>query len=150
MSREYSSEELWQLYDSLPNELKNAIFSPKTSEVIYNLCQRNNLDEKQMGEIAKEVGFVILGLLPPNELQDELKKNLNLDDDLAKKINQEIQRFIFYPIKAPLEELYNIKIKIEEDFESLTEKKEATEKIVPNGSQKFQKIKQDIYREPIE
>lgn len=110
MPEEYSLEETWKLYEKLPLELKEAIFSESTAEDIWNVCERNEIPGEKISEIARYTGRVLLGLLPPNEFQETLEKELKLETDVAKKISREIARYVFYPVKASLEELYKIEI----------------------------------------
>jgi hypothetical protein len=129
---DYPKEQLWTLYESLPDDLKDAIFSEKTAEAIYSICQRYGL-EKETDKIAKYTGYVLLGLLSPEDFQKELQDNLKLNQYSAKKIALEINRFVFFPVKESLEALYKIKPILPE------------EKVQP-----YQKRGKDPYREPIE
>jgi hypothetical protein len=138
MPKEYTKEELWKLYKKLPKELQEAIFAEETAIHIDEICKRYEIPEEKVPEIAKEVGNVLLGLLPPNEFQEILEKEIKLEREIAKRVAQEIYRFIFYPVKSSLEELYKIEI-----APPAQPKIAPTEKPTP-PSQK------DIYREPIE
>ena len=143
MAKEYSREQLWKLYEKLPKELKEAVFSEETANSIYDICQRNGVEDDRISEIARFTGRVLLGILPLDDFQETLEKELKLKKDLAKKVAQEINRFIFYPVKPLLEELYKIEIappakpKVAPPPKPLEEKPK-----VPS--------KEDVYREPIE
>jgi hypothetical protein len=139
MPEEYPKEQLWQLYEALPEELKDAIFSEKTAEAIYNVCQKNGL-EKEMPQVAKYAGYVLLGLLTPDEFQNTLQEELKLKNDAAKKVALEISRFVFFPVKGSLEALY--KIEIEKPV--LPEKESAPEE------KPAEKRGKDAYRESLE
>jgi len=134
---EYTPEQLWPLYEKLPNDLQEAIFSTKTADNIFDICTRNNIEEKEMSEIAKYTGYVLLGLLSPDELEKTLKEELKLKNDLAKKISWEISRFIFFPLKESLEMLYKIEI-------------ERVGKMPETTPPPKEKPKKDVYRETIE
>jgi hypothetical protein len=139
MLKNYTPEQFWKLYEKLPQELKDALFAEETGNNIYEICKRNEVEEN-LGEIVDLVGQVLLGLLPPNEFQETLEKELKLERERAKKISQEIYRFIFYPVKSSLEELYKIEIVTP-----------AQPKITPPpGEKPISPPKKDIYREPIE
>ncbi len=109
MPEKYTREQFWKLYEKLPQELKDALFAEETGENIHNTCERNKVEER-LGEIVDYVGQVLVGVLPPEEFQETLEKELKLEKDIAKKVAQEINRFIFYPVKPVLEELYKIEI----------------------------------------
>lgn len=139
MPKEYSREQLWKLYLKLPEELKEMANSPETSDTIEEICKKNEIEEKKE-EITKYIGYILFGLLPPNEFQEKLEKELNLDSEKAKKVSREIERFIFYPVKAALEELYKIEIAPPARPTGIT----------PPPEEKPPKVERDIYREPIE
>ncbi len=42
----YPKEQLWELYENLPKELQEAIFSSENADKIYDICTRNG-DNKE-------------------------------------------------------------------------------------------------------
>jgi len=139
MPKEYTREEFWKLYEKLPQELKDALFAEETGNNIYETCKRNGV-ENNLDQIVEYVGQVLVGVLPPDEFQATLEKEVKLKKDIAKKVAQEINRFIFYPVKSSLEELYKIEIA-----------PPAKPKVVPPPEEKPPAPPaKDIYREPIE
>jgi len=104
MLKEYTREQLQKLYKELPEELQDAIYSEKTADSIYDICERNDIEEKSI--VAKLVGRVFLGLIPPDEFQQILTKELKIGELVAKEVTREITRFIFYPVKPLLEQLH--------------------------------------------
>ncbi len=109
MSKKYTTEQFWKLYEKLPQELKDALFAEETGDNIYNICERSEILDN-LEEIVEYVGRVLVGVLPPSDFQEALEKELKLKKDIAKKVMQETNRFIFYPVKRSLEELYNMEI----------------------------------------
>jgi len=138
MVRKYTSEQFWKLYEKLPQELKDALFAEETGNNIYDICKRYGILEN-LEEIVEYVGQVLVGVTPPDEFQEALEKELKLEKDIAKKTAQEINRFIFYPVKPLLEELYKIEIA-----------PPAAPKVAPPPEEKPTVPKEDIYREPFE
>jgi len=135
----YTPEQFWKLYEKLPEELKEAVFSIETADNIWDICERNGI--QKVSEVADYVGQVLVGVLPPADFQETLEKELKLEKDLAKKVSQEINRFIFYPVKASLEELYKIEI---------APPAKPTRITPPPGEKSPVPPGEDIYREPIE
>lgn len=135
MAKEYPPEELWKLYEVLPKELQEAIFSQETSESIRQACERNHLEEK-IPEVAKYVGLVLMGLLDPDNFERELVDDLKIEKEKAKNIAQEITRFVFFPLRTTLELLYK------KEIQQAPKPKEVLEEEKPK--------KRDIYREPLE
>ncbi len=107
MAEEYSKEEFWKLYKKLPARLKEALADEETDNNIERICKRNKI-EMHLGKIVDYVGQALVGLLPPQNLKETIEKELIIEESLAKKITYEINRFIFYPIKSELEDLYSL------------------------------------------
>ena len=109
MLQKYTKEELWGLYEKIPQELKDAIFAGETANHISNVCERYDIKGGAVSGVAEQVRNVLLGLLPPNDFQATLEGELKLEKETAEKAGKEISRFIFYPVKPVLEQLYGVK-----------------------------------------
>jgi len=144
MPEELTQEQYWQIFKKLPEELQKHILSEETAKDIYDICLRNEIDD-MASEVADITSRVLFGLLPIEEFQKALEKELELDPEVAKRISQEINRFIFYPVKASLEELY----KIEMVPIAGTPVKPPVKKVVEEKAEEKPK-REDVYREPIE
>ena len=142
MTQQYNSERFWKLYEGLSQELKDTLFAEETGKNIYDVCDRNGVLEK-LREVVDYVGRVLVGILPPEDFRGILESKLKLKKDIAKKVTQEINRLIFYPVKPALEELYKIGA-----TESVAEEKEKTIKKEPEEEIKTSP-REDSYREPI-
>jgi len=139
MPKLYTTEQFWELYKKLPQELKDAIFAEETGNNIYEICKRYDI-ENDLAVVVDYVGNVLLGLLPPEDFQNILEAELKLEKETAEKVAREINRFIFYPVKPELEQLYKTGgVSAEEEISRPTERK-TEEK--PAG--------EDRYREPLE
>ncbi len=136
MPKEYSQEELWKIYNLLPQELQEAIFSVETNDHIRNICLRNEIEEEKIGQIAGGIGDVFLGLLPPADFKEFLEKEIKLKPEKVKDVYHEINRFIFFPVKHSLEEIYKAEIVPSLKKETPLEKEKPAE--------------EDVYREPVE
>lgn len=109
---DYPKEQLWELYKNLPKDLQKAAFSEEVADNIQKICFKNEVtDDDLIFDIAKNIGYVFLGLLPPNEFSDVLEKELKIEKSKAEQIASEITRFVFLPVKKSLEALYKIEIK---------------------------------------
>ncbi len=125
----YSTEEMWELYRSLPKDLKEISFSEKSADRISAACQSQKLDKEKEKQVIKMVGYVLFGLLPPREFAGALEKELKIEKETAEKIFTEINAFIFSQVKGSLNSLYDTK----------TEEKEEKKEVEKNP-----------YREPID
>ncbi len=126
-----SREETWELYKSLPPEIKDTMTSEDTGEAIWNICKLYKIKNT---DIVKElVGQTLMGLLPPQFFKDTIKEELKIDEDTAKKVSMEIEHYILNQVKEELDELY------EEVTGGKKEKKDSQEN----------KKTSDHYREPV-
>ena len=142
----YSEKQLWDLFDKLPDDLKDAIFSEDTADSIFSICQRYKVEDKKISKVAELAGNSLMGLLPPDELQVSLEEEVALDPETAKKVSQEINRFIFYPVKRTLSSFYEIEFAPGGKIMKLSPEKKEKKKI---ESAKEKPSTKDIYREPI-
>lgn len=109
---DYPREQLLQLYKDLPNDLQEAIYSEENALNIREICIKNGIsDESTILDITRNIGYVFLGLLLPNEFSYILEKEVNLEKNKAELVASEINRFIFMPVRTSLEALYKIEIK---------------------------------------
>jgi len=108
----YPKEQLRELYKDLPKDLQKATFSEEVAANIQEVCAENSItDDDVIFDITKNIGYVFLGLLAPNEFSNVLEKELKIEKKKAEQISSELTRFIFLPLKKSLEALYQIKIK---------------------------------------
>ena len=105
-TKQYTKEELWGVYDKLPSELQQAIFSGETADQIFSTCERNDVQE--VSKVAYNVGLVLLGVLLPSQLENTLVQDLKIKKLAAQGIMADINRFIFYPVRAQLEQIHQV------------------------------------------
>ena len=153
MSKKYTSEQFWKLYEKLPQKLKDALFSEGTGDNIYEICKRHEIEE-DLEQVVDCVGQVLVGVLTPKNLEKTLEQDLKIENETAKKIALEINRFIFYPVKAELAELYKMDIAPEEKTEiekAALSPEEKPAGITPPLREESQTSSgKDTYREEIE
>jgi len=149
---EYSQEQLWKLFETLPQELKDALLSEDTANTIREISQRHGIKEEELPRFAALVGDILMGLLPPEEFPKTLERELKIDEEKAEKISREVNRFILFPVKDSLAEFYK-EIRFAPGGRLIrTEARE--EKRVEEAKEETKKEERppqaDIYREPIE
>ncbi|MCX6738216.1 MAG: hypothetical protein NTY11_02280 [Candidatus Parcubacteria bacterium] len=135
---ELSRDELWAIYNTLPDTLKDAIFSEDTAEAIFNICKLYEINKNS--EVAKIIGKILMGLLPPEFLKDTLQEELGISEDIAKKATMELEHFILNPVKKDLDVLY----------QEIDGNKEKTgDNTAEQATPAEEPEKEDTYREPI-
>jgi len=151
-----SKDEAWKIYETLPKDLKQAIFSEETANSILSACQRNGLTEQQTSQTAELVGYSLMGLLPLENLTQEIAQTTSATQAQANQIFNEINRLVFYSVKIFLDELYSLTPK-EKPVASATGGKEISNQEKPIRTEtpktftpKPLPIEDDTYREPVE
>ena len=135
MDKKIPKEELWKVYNNLPEDLKTAIFSEDTADAIWNICKLCNINDVSI--VAKEVGNVLMGFLPPEKIGETLKKKLKIDESAVKKLEINIQHYIFNPVIDDLMEIYH------------PEKLEEAKREFKEIEKKKKKKGKDVYRETL-
>lgn len=106
--QQYTEDQFLEKYASLPQELKTAMSSIESSDIIQAISKKFGLQIDQMGELASETGFVLLGFTKPEEYIKNLKNRLQIDPQKAKEIALEINSQIFSKVKESLKRLHGI------------------------------------------
>ncbi|MDD5433160.1 MAG: hypothetical protein PHE77_00655 [Candidatus Pacebacteria bacterium] len=153
-----SKNEAWKIYEKLPPDLKQAIFSEETANSILSACQRNNLTEQQTSRVAEMVGYYLMGVLPIENLAQEIISQTQISQVQAGQIITELNRLVFNSIKNSLDGLYNLKTekssttpapqqKIKRPSEVDLQEKEIP---APQPAPRPKSAEPDTYREPVE
>ncbi len=88
----------------IPADILKVFFSEETISHISEICLKNGIkDGEQIKEIAKQIGLVLLGKLPSNNLPETLQEKLRLEKNIAENIYFEANRVIFSQIKKKSE-----------------------------------------------
>jgi hypothetical protein len=142
---QYTREQWRQLYLKLPKEIKDMASADETTEIISQILISSNLTSEQEKQVSGAVRDVLFGLLPPEDFQTTLEKEIGLKKDQAKKINQEINRFVFFPIRESLNGLYHGGTETAKTGEEI-----APGEIIAEGPGQKKTKKEDTYRETLE
>lgn len=150
--KDYTREQYWQLFQKLPQELRTHMLAQETADDIHNICERNEVSTASVPKIAKYTGYVLLGVLPPDDFQKTLEKEAKLKKTAAKKVAQEIHRHIFFPVRTLLSELYKVEVAPMPGKPGI--KAEVKPPVTPEAEVKAPPAKEkpkrpDIYREPL-
>lgn len=156
-------QQLKELYEKLPEDLREAIFSVDSTEAIHVAGQKYNLTVDKIGELADETGLVMLGLTHPKDFIANLAKRLNADKETARKIADEINTQIFSKVRESLKKIHGetsdvfpptSDVKAREEILKEIEKPEMPEILQgmhepPKPESSFElKTKEDIFRMP--
>lgn len=105
---QYTTKQLQEIYKSLPEDLKDAIWSAESAAIIQSIGKKYGLNVEQTGKLASETGLVLLGLTHPKDYIKILSGRVAVDIDTARKIAEEVNNGIFSKVKEYLKKLHGI------------------------------------------
>jgi hypothetical protein len=148
MPSQNPSEQFWKLYENLPPQTKEALFSEETGNNIYKICTDNDIADK-IDEVVGLVGQILVGTIKADDSKKPLE-DMGIEAASAQKIADELDVSIFLPLKKKISDdiidMPQEKTKL--STESFSEKKLPAEEAAPEVA--LQKIEGDTYREIIE
>ncbi|MCX6702476.1 MAG: hypothetical protein NTW60_01240 [Candidatus Wolfebacteria bacterium] len=101
-----SREQSFNRLDSLPDTLKDALFSDINANLIQNICLSQHLNENRTMEVGKLVGYIILGFIHSEDLAREITNELQINGQISAAISAEVDKKIFAPIREDLKKVY--------------------------------------------
>ena len=112
-------------YNNLPPSIKAKIDSEEEITLLLELCKGHNLEE-YFYEIKDTVDLVLLGLIPPAEMERNIKEQVEEKENQKKipAIVKEISEKFIAPLKKDLENLYNTEITTQKEEDTKPKKKQ--------------------------
>ena len=107
--KNFTEEQIAQMYDNLPEDLKDVIFGLEMNEIVEKIGRENQLNIEQIGDLANETGMVMLGVTHPNEFIGNLADRLEIDKEKAMAIAQEINEQVFKKVRESLRKIHNMR-----------------------------------------
>jgi hypothetical protein len=106
----YTQQELEERLYKLPEVLKDFMFSMETAEMVSEIGRSNGLDFAKTGILAKEIGYIILGVASPRNFTQQLMEELGISMEQARKIAGDVNHKVFYPLREALKKTYQMEI----------------------------------------
>jgi len=101
-----SKKQILNRWDTLPDSLKEAIFSSFNVDLIWSVGAINHLTNDKISKIAMLAGDILMGFVHLEDFAPEIRKELNINPEMANSIAAEIDRKIFSPVKKDLRSVY--------------------------------------------
>ncbi len=114
--RTFTQKQITEAYNRLPEQVKDAIFAEATADKIQAIGKKHGLLLDKMGNLAEEVGYVMLGLIPSKEFPEYIIRTCEISAEKASTIIADLNEQIFLPIQ---EHIFS------------TPKEKQTEKVAP-------------------
>lgn len=102
------SENLKEIYRSLPLAIRETIFAPETTDAYDRVEKQYSLTKEQREILSVQCGLLMMGLILPQELVPILSRELKLPQEKTSLIAQDINREVFNLIKNELKDIHAI------------------------------------------
>ncbi len=99
-------EEIQKKFDSLPADIKAAVYGVDMLNIIQKLGEKYKLHIDQVGTLEAETADVMIGFSKPEEFVGNLSEALIVDRAQAENIAKEINEQVFIKIRESLKNLH--------------------------------------------
>jgi hypothetical protein len=96
-------QELKERFAQLPKVVQDAITSADVEKRMRELADTQKLHLDQWESLENEVMLALLGFQPVEDLEKNIKSQVNVTDDVAKALAADISKIVFEPIRGELE-----------------------------------------------
>lgn len=103
MTQEELNEKLRERFKELPKVLQDAITSADVEKQLRELATKHKLHLDQWQLLENEVILTLIGFQPAEELADNLKKDLEMPEEMALALATDISAIVFEPVRQELE-----------------------------------------------
>jgi hypothetical protein len=99
---QYTEEHYAELYNNLPEGLKDLVLSGRLAILVSAIGSRHGLNADQIADLEPAIEDVCLGLITTDELVDNILKNVKVDQRVANRIAAEAELEILKPFTSEL------------------------------------------------
>lgn len=103
---EYSQKDIKKIFQTLPEELQEAILSLDYNDITDEISKKYTLHIDQKANLIDETRDVLFGITDPMAFVDNVTKKLNIDRNTAAQIVVEVNQKIFVPVKDALRQIH--------------------------------------------
>lgn len=97
------SSKLAERFKELPKPVQNAITSADVQKHMRQLADMHKLHLDQWQSLENEVMLTLLGFQETEDLEENIRHEVNLPGDVAKAIADDVSRVVFEPVRKELE-----------------------------------------------
>ncbi|MCX6739545.1 MAG: hypothetical protein NT098_05895 [Candidatus Parcubacteria bacterium] len=117
----YTREQLDTMFYELPDDVKEAMTSVDTVQVLNEIKEKYKLHIDQIGQLSAEIALVMIGASSPQRFISKMESSMNISEETAKNIASEVNEKIFQVVRTTLKNI--------QEEENLEEKKENKEQV---------------------
>lgn len=105
----YSEQILNERFDNLPKDIQEAIIATPWKEKLGQISKKHNLHIDQAGRLSEETILVMFGLEHPNDLIGNIAKHVEVSQEKAETIANDLNQEIFLKIRESLKKIFEEK-----------------------------------------
>lgn len=98
----FTHDEIRERFDKLPEPLRNAMFADINTNLMLELGKKHGLLIDQVGQLADETAYIILGLVHPKDFVARLSERIRIPHEKAIALATDVNAKVFDPIRAHL------------------------------------------------
>jgi hypothetical protein len=106
MRKVHTKEEIQKKLDSLPQDIKNFLYSLDFDVLIQQISAKNRLHIDQMAMLAAETNEVMTGFAEPKDFIPNLMQTLQIDQPKAEALARDVNDQIFVKIRESMRKVY--------------------------------------------
>lgn len=95
-------------FESLPGDIQEAITSAEVGSKVAALAQKYKLHIDKASELSDETGLVMLGITHPQDFLGNIKRRLQLPEDMARDLVSDVNEQIFKSIRGSLKKIHQM------------------------------------------
>jgi hypothetical protein len=103
-----TEEEIERVFDSLPAQIQDYIYSEDLNSAVKKIGQRNQLHIDQMGFLQAEIVDVLTGKTRQDDFVPYMMETLEIDRAKADAIAQDVNDKIFLKIRESLQQVHEL------------------------------------------
>ena len=105
---ELTQEQINSAFENAPDKIKEAIMSMQSFTTLKTISSKYLLSDDQASDLADETSLLLLGFTNPKDFISHLSSRLNLPAGKTGPMAQEINEFLFRPVRNELRQMYNL------------------------------------------
>jgi len=104
-----TQDQLREIYNSLPEDLQNAMGAPETSEAVRRISNNYGLSLDQMGDLTEEIGLAMLGVNTLEDLPKNIALRLGVDLAMGNAIFRDVNGSVFLKVQESLKRVNELR-----------------------------------------
>ncbi|PIR47079.1 MAG: hypothetical protein COV07_00865 [Candidatus Vogelbacteria bacterium CG10_big_fil_rev_8_21_14_0_10_45_14] len=100
----FDQQQIRDAFQRLPRAVGDIVSSVDTASTVMKIGEKNGLHLDQIGKLADEIGYLIVGLTKKDEFVKYLKSELGVDDAKATAVAKDVNEEILEKVREALRE----------------------------------------------